>query len=733
MEPQPVPFFRMRVLGGLEVRTADGRYVTPPGRKLRALLACLALPPSSPWSREQLVALLWGDREEEQARGSLREALVKLRRCMGDPNPLQTTRDTVALDPAVISIDAMEFVRLAKAGELEQAAELYRGELLEGLTLPDGGFEDWCLVERTRLHDLAVDVLSRLLASQGGRLAVQTGQRLLELEPTREETHRTLMRLYAATGDRSQALHQYQMCRDHLKGELGVAPSPETDALYRQIGADPGTATPCRDDPPRSLPVTLRRVGVRNVAAPEIALRVGQSPMRRRAVSIIAAMAIVLALIAISGLRWYWTDGKTRTAAKPAIAVLPFDNLSEDPANGRLAGGITADIITDLSRYSDFAVIARESSEVYKGKPVDVRQIGKDLNVSHILEGSFQREGDQVRINVQLVDAATGISVWSDRYDRPAGEVFAIQSDVADRIANSLGGHEGPVASSLLTATKRKQPADLGAYELYLLAKETMRTGLTDESQLEAERLLQQAIVIDPSFARARVQLAWSYSWRATYEADTATLNKEMLTEARRAVELDPMDANAHEALGYALGLTGDLKQAEIQFDEARRLNPNAFDILTVYACWAVDFGKAKAGAEAVDRAMQLNPNYPAWAIPCLREGLVMVGRYEDVVRVQLRQPEDKWNTDGFVIMAGSLAMLGRLDEAKALVARGVVKYPGLLSIEKFALNRDWAAPSSAVIVDLMRKAGFPTCAGDKDLQGIAKPKRLPECVKAQQ
>jgi hypothetical protein len=177
--------------------------------------------------------------------------------------------------------------------------------------------------------------------------------------------------------------------------------------------------------------------------------------------------------------------------------------------------------------------------------------------------------------------------------------------------------------------------------------------------------------------------------------------------------------------------LTGDLKQAEIQFDEARRLNPNAFDILTVYACWAVDFGKAKAGAEAVDRAMQLNPNYPAWAIPCLREGLVMVGRYEDVVRVQLRQPEDKWNTDGFVIMAGSLAMLGRLDEAKALVARGVVKYPGLLSIEKFALNRDWAAPSSAVIVDLMRKAGFPTCAGDKDLQGIAKPKRLPECVKA--
>jgi len=134
---------------------------------MRALLGCLALPPNTTWSREQLVALLWGDREEGQARGSLREALVKLHRFIGDPNPLQATRDTLALDPIVISIDAVEFVRLAKAGELERATELYGGELLEGLNLPDGGFEDWRTVERSRLHDLAVDVSTKLLASQG--------------------------------------------------------------------------------------------------------------------------------------------------------------------------------------------------------------------------------------------------------------------------------------------------------------------------------------------------------------------------------------------------------------------------------------------------------------------------------------------------------------------------------------------------------------------------------------
>ena len=149
-------------------------------------------------------------------------------------------------------------------------------------------------------------------------------------------------------------------------------------------------------------------------------------------------------------------------------------------------------VITDLSRYRDFAVIARNSTEVYKGKPADVRQIGKDLNVSYVLEGSFQRARDMVRITAQLIDTVTGAHVWSERYDRPTGEVFTIQTEVADHIANSLGGSGGRIASRDLTAAKRKRPVDLGAYELYLLGNETMHSGLTLESQLEAAKLLDQ-------------------------------------------------------------------------------------------------------------------------------------------------------------------------------------------------------------------------------------------------
>ena len=450
------------------------------------------------------------------------------------------------------------------------------------------------------------------------------------------------------------------------------------------------------------------------------------SPSRSRQVGL---AVLVASLLIIGGLWWLWADGREPALAAPSVAVLPFDNLSGDPANGRMADGITEDVITDLSRFEDFTVIARNSTEVYRGKPVDVRRIGKDLKVSHVLEGSFQRQGDQVRITAQLIETGTGTLVWSERYDRPVGEVFAVQSDVADRIANSLAG-EGAVASSVLTAAKRKRPSDLGAYEMYLLGREKMNKGLNLESQLEAEKLLEQAIQIDPSLARAHTQLAWSYSWRATLEPDTAKLTQQMLLEAQRAVDLDPMDAGAHEALGYALALDGDFKQSEIQFDETLRLNPNSFDILAVYACIAHSFGKAEAGAQAVDRAIQLNPNYPTWAVDCFRLGLVMVGRYEDVLRNQEREPENKWNQDAYVITAGSLAALGRMDEAKTLVARGVAKYPNMLSIEKFALNRNFAPLASSVMTDLMRKAGFPVCASDGDLAGTARPVRLPECVK---
>src|SRR5262245_52615341 len=240
MEQSPNPL-KLRLLGGFDLESGRGPGAAPPGRKVRALLACLALSPGVSWPREKLMALLWSDRAEEQARASLRQALTELRQLLGEPSPLRTEQDRVSLDSAGMTVDAVEFPRLVKSGKLDEASALYRGPLLDGHGVRDGAFEDWLAAERARLHDLAIQTLQRLAASLSGAAAIETAQRLLQLEPTHEETHRLLMKLYASAGQRAQALRQYQLCRDALKQELQTQPDAETERAYRQIQEQDGS------------------------------------------------------------------------------------------------------------------------------------------------------------------------------------------------------------------------------------------------------------------------------------------------------------------------------------------------------------------------------------------------------------------------------------------------------------------------------------------------------------
>src|SRR5262245_35846200 len=299
MDQSPNPL-KLRLLGGFELESSRAPAAAPPGRKVRALLACLALSPGVSWPREKLMALLWSDRAEEQARASLRQALTELRDALGEPSPLRTEQDKVSLDPAAVTVDAVELARLVKAGKLAEAAALYRGPLLEGHGVRDEAYEDWLRVERTRLHDVAADTLDRLAKSQSGEAAIATAQRLLQLDPVREETHRLLMKLYAAAGQRAQALRQYHLCRDMLERELHAKPDAETERLYRQV-----------QDETAPVPAA-------NTTAP--------------------------------------------ANSKPSIAVLPFTNLSGDPDQQYFSDGITEDVIIELSRYHGFAVMARISS-----------------------------------------------------------------------------------------------------------------------------------------------------------------------------------------------------------------------------------------------------------------------------------------------------------------------------------------------------------------------------------
>ena len=438
------------------------------------------------------------------------------------------------------------------------------------------------------------------------------------------------------------------------------------------------------------------------------------------------AAAVLAAAVFLGGVWHFWPAEPP--PGKPAIAVLPFDNMGGDEATGRLADGITEDIITDLARFRELDVIARNSTFVYKGKATDVRQVGKELGVGYVLEGSIQRQAEQVRITAQLIEADTGAHVWSERWDRPVADVFAVQSEVADAVAGRLGGY-GAIAGAARDLARRKPPADLTAYDLYLLGIE-QKHRLTKESQEEAIRLFKKAVERDPQLSRAWTGLAHAYAIRADFAAspdEAVLLGRQGLDAATRAVQADPADAEAHAALGNAVGAAGDLARAKAEYEKALALNPNGSVVLYLYSGWASTFGEPAKGAEAADRVIRIDPNFRAVAPGGVSYPFFMVGRYEDALRELTANPEETLGRLNLILKAGSLAALDRGDEAKAVVARALGRFPDI-TIEGHAGRPDFIEHERRRFVETMRKAGFPACLPAAEIAKLANPVRLPEC-----
>jgi TolB-like protein/class 3 adenylate cyclase/cytochrome c-type biogenesis protein CcmH/NrfG len=363
-------------------------------------------------------------------------------------------------------------------------------------------------------------------------------------------------------------------------------------------------------------------------------------------------------------------------SGKLSIAVLPFTNLSGDPQQQYFADGITEDIITDLSRFHDLDVIARNSSFAHRGEAGDLCRIGQDLGVRYMLSGSLQRHGDRVRVSAQLVDVATGVHVWSERWERSAADVFAVQTEIAERTANVLAG-EGVILHAAAALAKRKRPDDLTAYERYLLGKE--HGGRF--TSLDAEQALQHyraALEWDPSLARVWVGLASCLSQLAGFSSEPESLDRQSVEAARRAVELDPMDAEAHAALGEGLGYAGATAEAEATLERAVALNPSSADILARYAGWAPRFGKPERGSEAADRARLLNPNWPVWYNMYLCRAYFFAGRYADALAMVERKPPTSVHLQDMVYAAASAAMLGRLERTRLWRERALANFPAL-------------------------------------------------------
>ncbi len=458
----------IRLLGGLEVISPLGEPVHFATRKTSLLFAALTLAGRRGVRRETLCDLFWPGRGEAQARNSLRQALVAHPTLVPDREMALpfTSKPTLKLprwSRIVADGDVWLFDQLIQTEDLASlalAADLYQGDLLDGVSLPDP-LDQWFAPHRSAYRRKAlelVDLLSRAYPAVGTteELACERlAERLVASDPTAEEAHRALIRLYLNRGKANAALRQFRSFKEALQRELGVEPEAETRALIeeqRENGERPGQPTP----PPA-------------VEAPIASAQ--------------------------------------RDTDHPSVVVLPFENLS-GPDDEFLVDGVVEEITAMLSRVRSFFVIARQSAFAYKGRRVDVREIGREFGVSYAVEGTVRRAGDRVRIFVQLADTGTRAQLWSERFDRAASDIFELEDEIAARVAGAV---RPALLYAEIEAARRKPPGSLRSYELVLTAYPKIWSA-TAEGNRQAIALLKEAIAIDPDYGRAHALLAWCHS-----------------------------------------------------------------------------------------------------------------------------------------------------------------------------------------------------------------------------
>jgi TolB-like protein/class 3 adenylate cyclase len=493
-------------------------------------------------------------------------------------------------------------------------------------------------------------------------------------------------------------------------GQTQLKNIAEPIRIYSLEVGKPAQAKPTTEaKPPEKLPVSRSR--------PQV---VG-GRLRSAAA---AALALIIALSA-----WYFEARRPATgiAGRASLAVLPFANIAGDEATGRLTDGLTEDIITDLSRYRDMDVIAHNSTEQYKGKAIDVRQVGKELNARYVLEGSVQRDGDQIRVTAQLIDATTDTHLWSERWDRPSKEFFAVQSDIAEQVGTRLGGF-GVIEKAERAVARRSRPENFSAYELYLAGRRE-HLSLTKDGNKNAIELFEKAVAADPGLARAWSELSSARSYSVLCcGADPAVANAAALSAARRAVEADPRDAMAHAQLGWALSNLGEFGPSEAEYETALRLNPGDAEVLAMYSVVAPSFDHSERGAEAADHAIRLNPNYQVWQAWSFTYAYFCARRFEDTLRVLERLPEDNYLNWSWIQRAASYAALGQSAKAKAAVSDALAHVPDF-TIEGYTGDPGTTDADRKCFNEPARAAGLPVCASAETLAKKPKLVRMPECL----
>ena len=393
---------------------------------------------------------------------------------------------------------------------------------------------------------------------------------------------------------------------------------------------------------------------------------------------------------------------------KPSIAVLPFDNMSNDPEQEYFSDGITEDVITELSKISGLFVIARHSAFTYKGKSVMLSTVGRELGVRYVLEGSVRKAGDRLRITAQLIDASTDHHVWADRYDRKLEDVFAVQDEVARSVAAALAVALKPDESERLS----RPPTDnIAAYDLYLRSR-ARPWPPTRNNILAAQRAYEHIIEIDPTFVGGHAGAALTYALSVLFghseqpEADAETAIKT----AEKALALNDQFALGHSALGLAYLASGRRDDAVLMAQKAIDLQPSDGDAHAFMAMPLLYTGRGNEACQAAESALRLDPQYTDGPyLNILGISKFLVGKYDDAIDAFKRNQErgGPIGAPALAFMTASFAASGRADEARESV-RELLKFFPEFSIARSRHFHFYNAEDFERLSGYLRKAGLP-------------------------
>lgn len=628
--------FELRLLGPFElVHRTKGHVRVRPGR-LRALLARLAFRPGRSRTRGDLAGLLWSGRPERAARHSLNQALSELRRTTG-AEPFIRDGEHLALNPDVVTCDIDQVRRLQREGSLSslnRAVELCRGPFLDGIDLRLPEFEDWLRTARTETDELTIAVYEALL----GKLAQlpdtaarreDVARQLIKADALNEFGHRALIEAAAARGDTKRGLRIYEAYQQYLADELGILPGDE----MRQLGRG------------------LRRN------------RIQPRPVDP-------------------------TVSRTERPSHPVVFVAPFRTITTSGHALAVADGVTHDLITELGRFRSLDVIAAETALACRDSLEPLEADCRRFRADYLLAGSVRCDAVSARLNVELTETQSYRQLWSESYDCTLGELFDVRDDV---VAGIVGAAANRIEHDCMRRVRRKPTKSWDAYDYFIRGLDIYyRRWSAPNAPRACKPLFEKAVELDPEFARGHAFLACVNAHMGQSDRIDENFGTS-IGYARRAMALDPLEADAYRVLGAIYTTAGHHEEGYRQLSRAVRLNPGDADLAAHMGRYYTLTGGPRRALVEIERARRLNPWHPDWYWSIAAMAHHADENYSEALAA-LRQMRETTGME-HLYAAACYAALGETAHARRQVSRALADLPdlGLRNIDLYLPYADTA------------------------------------------